>query len=241
MTERVLPDPHFPAISSHAQPLMSGRIIAIGDIHGCTPALAAVLDALIPRPDDTIVTLGDYVDRGPDVPGTLERLIQLGKQCCLIPILGNHDEMVLEIVAGSQQLMAPWLSFGGNATLAAYGCHHPSELPQSHLDFLANCHQWCETDQHFFVHASYIPNMALDDQPATVLRWEPLGDDSPGPHCSGKIAVVGHTAQPKGRILDLPHLKCVDTCCHGEGCLTAMDVRSGQLWQAGKEGRMIED
>jgi calcineurin-like phosphoesterase family protein len=220
---------------------MSGRIIAIGDIHGCTLALAAVLDALIPRPDDTIVALGDYVDRGPDVPGTLERLIELGKQCSLIPILGNHDEMVLEIMAGNQQLLAPWLSFGGDATLAAYGCRSPSELPQTHLDFLANCHEWCEMDQHFFVHASYLPDIPLDDQPPSTLRWESLRDDLPGPHCSGKIAVAGHTAQPDGRILNLTYLQCIDTCCYGEGCLTAMDVHSGQLWQADKEGKMIED
>ena len=83
--------------------------------------------------------------------------------------------------------------------------------------------------------------MALDDQPASVLRWESLRDDLPGPHCSGKIAVAGHTAQPNGQILNLTYLKCIDTCCYGDGCLTAMDVHSGQLWQADKEGRMIED
>lgn len=220
---------------------MSGRIIAIGDIHGCTPALAAVLDALVPRPDDTIVALGDYVDRGPDVPGTLERLLRLGRQCRLIPILGNHDEMLLEIAAGSQSLLASWLTFGGAETLAGYGCQSPDELPKKHLDFLANCHQWCETDHHFFVHASYRPNLALDDQPGNTLRWESLRDDLPGPHCSGKIAVAGHTAQPNGRILNLTYLKCIDTCCYGDGCLTALDVSSGQLWQADKEGTMIED
>ena len=220
---------------------MSGRIIAIGDIHGCTPALAAVLDALIPRPEDTIVTLGDYVDRGPDVPGTLARLIELGEQCCLIPILGNHDEMVLDIVAGNQALLVPWLSFGGKETLAGYGCQSPAELPRTLLDFLADCRQWCETDHHFFVHAGYRPELTLDDQPGSALRWDSLLDDVPGPHCSGKIAIVGHTAQRNGQVLDLTYLKCIDTCCYGEGCLTAMDVYSGQLWQADKEGRMIAD
>ena len=219
---------------------MSGRIIAIGDIHGCTPALVAVLDAVGPRPCDTIVALGDYVDRGPDVPGTLDRLIQLRDQCHLIPILGNHDEMVLEIAAGHQRLITLWLSFGGDATLAAYGCETPSDMPQSHLDFLADCHQWCEMDQHFFVHASYRPSISLDDQPAAALRWESIRDELPGPHCSGKIAIVGHSSQRDGRILDLTYLKCIDTCCYGEGCLTAMDVHAGQLWQADKEGRMID-
>jgi len=71
-----------------------------------------------------------------------------------------------------------------------------------------------------------------------VLRWESLKLRQPGPHCSGKTAIVGHTAQRDGEILDLGYLKCIDTCCYGEGWLTALDVDSGQVWQADKEGRM---
>jgi hypothetical protein len=46
--------------------LMIPRTIAIGDIHGCSAALDALIDAIRPRPEDTIVTLGDYINRGPD-------------------------------------------------------------------------------------------------------------------------------------------------------------------------------
>lgn len=53
------------------------RTIAIGDIHGCLLALNALLDAIQPTPEDTIVTVGDYVDRGPDSRGVLERLLEL--------------------------------------------------------------------------------------------------------------------------------------------------------------------
>jgi serine/threonine protein phosphatase 1 len=45
---------------------MPARKIAIGDIHGCSTALAALVQAIDPQPDDTIITLGDYVDRGID-------------------------------------------------------------------------------------------------------------------------------------------------------------------------------
>ena len=48
---------------------MPGRTIAIGDIHGCSAALRAIVEAIQPTADDTIVTLGDYVDRGPDSRG----------------------------------------------------------------------------------------------------------------------------------------------------------------------------
>ena len=78
----------------------------------------------------------------------------------------------------------------------------------------------------------------LDQQPRQIMLWPSLKDRQPGPHCSGKLAVVGHTAQKNGEILDLGHLKCIDTCCYGEGWLTALDVNTNQVWQADKGGRM---
>ncbi len=76
---------------------MPGRTIAIGDIHGCADALATLIAAIEPGPDDLVVTLGDYIDRGPDSRGTIELLIALAGRCRLVPILGNHDQMLLEL------------------------------------------------------------------------------------------------------------------------------------------------
>src|SRR6266566_2962031 len=81
---------HSPVVSK-----MSQRTIAIGDIHGCSIALAALIELICPQADDTIITLGDYVDRGIDSKGAVELLIALADRCRLIPILGNHDEMML--------------------------------------------------------------------------------------------------------------------------------------------------
>lgn len=75
---------------------MPNRTIAIGDIHGCSAAFRALLTAISPQPGDTIVTLGDYVDRGVDSKGAIDLLIELEKRCRLVPLLGNHDEMMLE-------------------------------------------------------------------------------------------------------------------------------------------------
>ncbi len=90
---------------------MPGRILAISDIHGCLAALQTVLAAVDPRPDDTIITMGDYADRGPDVRGVLEMLIALGKQTHLVPLLGNHDETMLNVCRGRTDLLADWLLF----------------------------------------------------------------------------------------------------------------------------------
>ena len=96
---------------------MTARLIAIGDIHGCLAALRTILDAIAPGSDDTIVTLGDYIDRGPDSRGTIDSLIHLQSSCRLVPLLGNHDVMLIDILNGQPDLLPDWLLFGGNATL----------------------------------------------------------------------------------------------------------------------------
>lgn len=220
--------------------MMSGRLIAIGDIHGCLAALEAVLAGIAPRPEDTIVTLGDYVDRGMHSREVIERLLELRRQCRLVPILGNHDEMLLSLVDGGEGLL-DWLSFGGTTTLYSYGCQTPREIPEEHLRFLRDCVDYHESDEHFFVHGSYVPDLPLDAQWGAVLRWESVRHDPPGPHRSGKKAIVGHTSQKDGRILNLGHLVCIDTYCYGGGLLTAMDVHTGQIWQAHQDGTPAPD
>ena len=59
---------------------MPARTIAIGDIHGCSAALDALLDAVRPRPEDMIVTLGDSINRGPDSRVVLDRPVDLGRR-----------------------------------------------------------------------------------------------------------------------------------------------------------------
>ncbi|NUQ62181.1 MAG: serine/threonine protein phosphatase [Pirellulales bacterium] len=219
---------------------MSGRIIAIGDIHGYSKSLAALIEAIDPQPADTLVPLGDYVDRGMDTKGVIELLIQLAGRCRLRPILGNHDEMVLAIRSGLDEAFLDWLSFGGTTTLYSYGCLHPREIPEDHIAFLESCLPYFETERHFFTHAGYVPDFPLDLQPPEVLRWVSLRDGPPEPHVSGKTAIVGHTAQKDREILDLGHVVCIDTHIYGGGWLTAMDVESRRTWQADDEGKLRE-
>jgi len=218
---------------------MAARTIAMGDIHGCSLALAALIEAVKPGPSDTVVTLGDYVDRGCDSRGVICQLMELAQRCRLVPLLGNHDEMLLDIVWGRRDLLDDWLNFGGDATLASYECVAPEQIPAWHLDFLRECRPWYESDRFLFVHASYDARYPLAGQPAELLRWESIRDQFPGPHCSGKRAIVGHTSQKSGRVLDLGYLQCIDTWVYGDGCLTAIDVDTGQTWQADRRGTLL--
>ena len=215
------------------------RTIAIGDIHGCLPALDALLEAIRPQPDDTIVALGDYVDRGPQTREVIDRLIQLDTRGHLIPLLGNHEEMMLRVIDGRDHRYVDWLLYGGEATLRSYETVRPEDVPAAHVEFIRNCRLLHETERHFFVHGSYLADRPLADQPRDVLLWDSIKRRLPGPHQSGKTAIVGHASQHDGRIRDLGYLICIDTWCYGDGCLTAMNIEDGRLWQADKHGRML--
>jgi len=217
---------------------MPQRTIAIGDIHGCSAALDALLDTIQPHPEDVIVTLGDYINRGPDTRGVIERLIALAKCCHLIPLLGNHEQMLLDVRSGKHPIY--WLlDIGGTTTLDSYGPGRDLDLiPDEHFEFLEGCLDFHETNTHIFVHANYYPDLPMAEQPVGMLRWESLRDMTPGPHDSGKIAIVGHTSQKRGEILDLGHLKCIDTYCHGGGWLTALNVLTEEVWQADRNGTL---
>jgi serine/threonine protein phosphatase 1 len=217
---------------------MPGRTIAIGDIHGCSLALGALIDAIKPRPQDVIATLGDYIDRGPDSKGVFDRLINLRGHCRLVPILGNHDQMLLDVRSGKYPIY--WLlDIGGTTTLDSYGPGRDlSLIPAEHYEFLEGCLDFHETDTHIFIHANYFPDIPMAEQPVGMLRWESLRDMTPGPHDSGKTVIVGHTSQKDGEVLDLGHLICIDTFCHGGGWLTALEVNTGEFWQANLRGEV---
>src|SRR4026209_381065 len=99
---------------------MTKRTIAIGDVHGCSVALQTLIAAINPQPEDTIVTLGDYVDRGPDSRGVIDQLIALIDRCELVPLLGNHDLMLLQSIT-DRAMFDFWQTCGGSATLESYG------------------------------------------------------------------------------------------------------------------------
>jgi serine/threonine protein phosphatase 1 len=223
---------------------MPGRTVAIGDIHSCPAALAALIDAVAPGREDTIVTLGDYIDRGPDSRGVLDRLIALAGRCRLVPLLGNHEEALLDALRDTRNLRR-WLALGGADALRSYGwvAGGPRRaladwIPRPHREFLARCRGYYETPAHLFVHAGFVPDLPLAKQPGLALRWRVTDAATAVPHHSGKVAVVGHTPQPSGEVLDLGFLVCIDTNCARGGWLTALDVGTGQVWQADRAGRL---
>jgi serine/threonine protein phosphatase 1 len=223
------------------------RILAIGDIHGCSIAFDALIASVKPQPDDKIITLGDYVDRGPDSKGVIDRLITLHETGQLTALRGNHEVMMLQVRnstglprAVRHQQKSQWLGKGGSATLASYSklgkTGKLADVPNTHWNFIENiCVDWHETETHFFVHANACPCLPLAQQPDYLLFWEKF--DNPAPHYSGKTMVCGHTSQKSGVPLNLGHAICIDTRVYSKGWLTCLDVTSGRIWQANQAGQ----
>jgi serine/threonine protein phosphatase 1 len=216
------------------------RLLAIGDIHGCSKALDLLLEQVSPTAEDRIVTLGDYVDRGPDAAGVLDRLIELKDSHRLMPLRGNHEIMLLDAHTGGLWRHT-WPSCGGEETLASYAMNPDQpvsldQLPEEHLKFLEqDLLPWYETDSHLFVHAFAAPESPMDQQPEANLYWRKY--INPQPHASGKTWVCGHSPQRNGTPAVHEGSVCIDTYAYGVGgWLTCLDVLSGQCWQASESG-----
>lgn len=213
------------------------RTIAIGDIHGCGIALNRLLEAIQVAPDDKIVTLGDYVDRGMGSSQVIDTLLQLVTKCHLVPLIGNHEIMMFKALQNGGSDLEFWMMHGGQATVSSYG-GRLQNIPQDHMTFLSHCLRFHETDTHFFVHACYDPFSPLADQTDDIVFWQHVNEHPPEPHMNDKVAILGHTPQVDGNILDMGHLKVIDTFCYGDQWLTALDVESGEFWQSNEQGQL---
>lgn len=219
------------------------RTFVIGDIHGCSAALERVLEMVDLQSSDTLITLGDYVDRGPDSKGVIDRLRQLDAFCTLVPLKGNHEIMMIG-ARHEAQVERSWRGYGGEQTLLSYAPakSKPSlkDVPAEHWQFLERrCLGYFETEAFIFVHATLWPEAPLNRQPDMMLFWEPLSANQK-PHVSGKTVICGHTAQHTGLPWDLDHTICLDTWVYGDGFLSCLDLETGTVFQASQAGESRE-
>lgn len=214
------------------------RTFAIGDIHGCYNALQTLINSVPILPDDMVITLGDYVDRGPSSKEVINWLIARHASNRLVAIRGNHDLMFAE-ARFDADTQNRWLSVGGIQTLMSYGEEDTiatlDDVPANHFEFIEDIAlRYYETHSHIFVHAMLSPRLPLSEQPDDVIYWEKFR--VPEQHVSGKIMVCGHTAQKTGAPISIGHAICIDTWVYGSGWLTCLEVSSGEYWQAKESG-----
>lgn len=221
---------------------LCGRVIAVGDVHGCQTMLAALLQAMALTQDDTLIFLGDLIDRGLDSKGVIETIWAYETKCRIVRILGNHEEMMLRSRQRADDCQL-WLQVGGAQTLASFGLpptHHGlMSVPSHYITWLQNAKDHLETDKFIFCHATPDHDKPMSEQTSETWRWRHL-QDLPHRHISGKTVVCGHTPQPDGDVYCMDGLICLDTYAFGGGKLTALDVLSGTLWQVDVDLQVVE-
>lgn len=199
------------------------RLYAVGDIHGRLDLLNEMIGmveenaAQHPDKKKILIFLGDYIDRGLDSCGVIERLLQ-GVPDCFTPVFirGNHEDMFLEFMHGNMEIAPSWLSLGGAAALASYGINSLSgvggkgkletlykdvkaKVPQSHLDFVKKTIMSATYGHYYFVHAGIRPRVPFDKQ-NPVDQMTIRGDFLFSEEHFGRIIVHGHTIRPEPEI-----------------------------------------
>jgi serine/threonine protein phosphatase 1 len=196
---------------------------AIGDIHGCRAMLDVLLDRCLRfaagRPV-RFVFLGDYIDRGPDSRGVVDRLLALAQRNAgeVICLRGNHEAIMLDALASGDHGL--WFVNGGRDTLASYGVRSVNALPAEHLRWFAALPASFDDGRRFFVHAGVNPDRPLDAQTDEDLVWirEPFLSRR---RDYGRLIVHGHTPQRSGRPDIRPWRINLDTGAVYGGRLTA--------------------
>jgi serine/threonine protein phosphatase 1 len=207
-----------------------GKFFAIGDIHGNLSHLEQLMEeikpALTPH-KDTLVFLGDYIDRGPDPKGVVDYILQLCKDFPQVVCLkGNHEAMFLDWVVNEKNYEL-FLYNGGGATIKSYSQEGEFKLPQEHLDFFTSLLLYYETERYIFVHAGLREGIPLEEQDPHDLVW--IRDEFIlSPHDFGKVVVFGHT--PLQRVYNTPNKIGIDTGAVYGGKLTCLELPSQRLY-----------
>jgi serine/threonine protein phosphatase 1 len=168
------------------------NFFVIADVHGCLHTFRELLTHWRPA-EETLVQLGDLVDRGNYSPDVVElcRQLSLDFPEKTIFLQGNHDWAMAEHV-GLGGPYKSWLGWGGRATLAQYQLHRP--LLAKHAVWLGHRPLCWQNDHLLFSHAGFadVPN-PLDPTSSEGVLWRrgPLRN-------TGQIQVVGHTPTDSG-------------------------------------------
>jgi serine/threonine protein phosphatase 1 len=235
--------------NTHPPALAAGRrLYAIGDIHGRLDLFEALLEKIFAdasgapcpgadRDDKVLVLLGDYVDRGPDSRGVIERLCHFAEPGFeVIALLGNHEDVMMQFL--SDPSVGPrWCANGGDATLASYGVSVPAEpeapdevwqavsaafndaLPATHRGFLRRLAPWYAEGGYLFVHAGLRPGVAVEKQDVEDLIWiRQAFTSSTRDH--GALVVHGHSITPEPDFQ--PNRIGIDTGAYASGVLTCL-------------------
>ena len=220
-------------------PVMSGDIYVIGDIHGCLDPLKHLLEHL--EPDlhkDRLVFVGDYIDRGPDSREVVDCILQLKARYPtenIICLRGNHEVMFLDFLAGKNREL--FLFNGGMGTLRDYWGEDWDErsefvLPLDHQHFYRDLLPFFVTDDYIFVHGGIKPGIPMEEQVDEDLYWI-RGEFIASTEDFGRRVIFGHT--PFKQPLILPNKIGIDTGLVYGNYLTCLKLPQMDFYMVGHD------
>ena len=227
------------------------RIFAIGDVHGCVEELNVLLSYLEQElgldEHDAVVFIGDYIDRGPDSRGVVDRVIQVQKKIPdTITLKGNHEEMILSFLGFPGTGGGVFYKNGGRETLLSYGitAFNPGDseeilnaLPSSHVAFYTNLDRMVVLEDYIFVHAGLSPMKSLESQIDDEIFW--IRDEFiKNIHRFGKTVVFGHTPF-KEILFHEPYKIGIDTGLVYKNMLSCIELRSRTTYQVQSGGAAV--
>ncbi len=154
---------------------MNGRLIAIGDIHGCHAEFAELLDRLSLARDDRIILLGDLINRGPDSL----KVLDLARNTKALALLGNHELRLLNYRRTKDR---NYLKENDDVTFAQL---RPEDW--TYIESMLVTYEVPELNT-VFVHGGFLPSEPWQKQPASVVT---------------RIQVIDNEGRPRKRA-DLP-------------------------------------
>jgi serine/threonine protein phosphatase 1 len=174
----------------------------IGDIHGCAETTKALVEqVLIPAKGDTLVFVGDYIDRGSNSKAVVDYMLQLmqNTEIKVVSLRGNHEQMLLDAMTNAESFET-WMFNHGESTLRSYGLD-PSQinagnlsesLPQNHLKFLRSTTFYYESGDYLAVHAGFDFNHHDFKKNREAMLWtRQMVPDLTA--TQGKTIIHGHT------------------------------------------------
>jgi serine/threonine protein phosphatase 1 len=206
--------------------------------------LVELISKLDLQPDDHIIFIGDYLDRGSDPKGVVDFLVGLSQRQRCTFLMGNHEAMFLSFLGweGANYFGAEaFLHNGGETTLQSYGYFEAGDdfqLPKEHEEFYNGLKLWHREGEYAFVHAGLSrqslqlsdPEYALSREKPRDLLWQRATIDLP--HSLGVTVIFGHTPMPDLSVRwNLPYSIGIDTGAVYGGTLTALRLPDESIFQ----------
>lgn len=183
------------------------RLIGISDIHGELEKLCRVLEKVNPQKEDTIVFMGDYIDRGAKSKEVVQKIIDMQNVCNCVYLIGSHEYALLHAQTDDYYNYLFW-NYGGVQTVESYGSF--DNILKTHGDFFRSLKFYHLTDRYLFIHAGIRAGIPLEKQNEVDMVYI-RREFYEKPHSLPYKIIFGHTEFDKPLIQN--DKICIDTGC----------------------------